>query len=536
MINATNENVGLYVRLSRDDEREGESLSIENQKAFLLNYCREQGFENINIYSDDGYSGLSFDRPQMNRLLNDVKQGKINVIIAKDLSRIGRNQAKFSEIVDEFLPLYNCRLIAINDGVDTLKTNNDIMPFKNLFNEFYSRDLSRKVKTGIMTSAKKGNYINSLAPLGYVKDPENKYKLIIDADSAHIIKLIFKLRLDGYSYRKIAINLNDKKILTPSEYYYAKKGEPNKISKSKKWSDITVKSILSNENYIGNVVALKKTTVSYKNKKVVKRDKEEWIRVENTHEPIIDMETWDRAQSLATKSHNFRRRQNGEPALFSGLLKCLDCGSSLNQSRTPISTLNESKGYRYSYICGLYTRSGGCKIHRIQETDLIKLLKIDLENLISEISVDEEAFKSKIVSLKNQNSNAELSSVKKELNLAEKRIVEIEKMFQTLYEDKANGDIQKNMYDRLIKTYEQEHTDLTSQMKNLKEKVENTKSDYIDIDIFINIVKDYMGLKIIDRTLLLKLIDKIEVGESKEQNGGEYREINIYYNFLGLIK
>lgn len=534
-----NPKVALYTRLSRDDAREGESLSIENQKTFLINYATEQGYTDYSIYVDDGYSGLSFDRPDMNRLLNDVKNGDIDIIIAKDLSRIGRNHAKFSEIVDEFLPEYNCTLIAVNDGVNTAHSDNDIMPFKNLFNEFYSRDLSRKIRTSKLASAQKGKYSMSFAPMGYIKNPLNTTELLIDENSVHIVRNLFELRLKGLSYRRIASILNENNVITPKAYQYQLKNEPTKGMKYKHWSDIAVARILSNETYIGTVVSMKKTRISYKNKKTRDVPTENWIRVPNMHEPIIDIGTWEAVQRLADKKAQFTKTSTGEPSLFCGLLVCETCGSSLKQSKVIKNKGKSDEKVYVRYICSKHSRSGNsaCSSHSITENNLIDIIKKDLEIFTNEINIDEQKFIDKMVKLKNKNASAEVKRLTTEINALENRLIEIEKLMQNLYEDKILGDVPKEMYTKFMKKYEIERSEKENLKNNLKSRLSENQTPTIDVKNFVNIFCQFLHLNELNRPLLLQLIDKIEIFESETVEGTKEKQqkINVYYNFLGKL-
>ncbi|MCI9582040.1 MAG: recombinase family protein, partial [Oscillospiraceae bacterium] len=296
-------NVGIYCRLSNDDEREGESVSIENQKLLLQRYVRERGWNEIDVYIDDGYSGTNFQRPGVQRLIADAKSGRINVILVKDLSRFGRNYIEFGQYTDYLFPSIGCRFIALNNGVDTEKSDssNDVMCFVNLFNEFHSRDTSKKVKAVKKACAENGKYMGSYTPYGYLRDPNDKHHLIIDEETAPVVRRIFAMRASGMGYFAIAAALNDEGIQSPREAYYQARGQANPHRSINMWSNTTVKTLLRNEVYIGNLVQGKFGSMSYKSHKLVRKSEEEWIRVEGTHEPIISRETWDTVVSIREK-------------------------------------------------------------------------------------------------------------------------------------------------------------------------------------------------------------------------------------------
>ena len=309
-----NYDAGIYVRLSKDDERAGESVSIENQKLILTKYAQEQGWNIVDTYVDDGHSGTNFDRPSVTRLIDDAKDGKINLILVKDLDRFGRNYIQVGQFTDYLFPMIGCRFIALNDGVDTIHNDNDIMPFRNLFNEFQSRDTSKKIKAVKQACAASGKYLGCYAPFGYKKSPDNKHKFIIDETAAAVVRKIFDYRCKGYGFRKIAGFLNEEKIPTPRDYYYQQKGEPNPFYFNHMWNDVTMRVIIRNEVYIGNMVQNKCGTLSYKNDKQVKKSQEDWIRVEGTHEPIIEMETWNQCVEIDKRIKKPRSTGTGKQA------------------------------------------------------------------------------------------------------------------------------------------------------------------------------------------------------------------------------
>ena len=292
-------NVGIYVRLSQEDMRAGESLSIENQKLILTKYVTEQGWNISNIYVDDGYSGTDFNRPGVSRLLEDAKTGKINLIIVKDLSRFGRNYIQVGQYIDYIFPTYNIRFIALSDNVDTANKDTsamDMMPIVNLFNEWHAASTSKKIRAVIEANCKAGKYRATAALYGYIKGDDEKHLPVVDEPAASVVRRIFEMRSQGISPRHIADKLNEEKIQIPSDYYYARLGKPNPRRTSHMWSADTVKQIVRNPTYLGHLVQMRTTTISYKNHKVVKRPEEEIIVIKNTHEPLVSQETWDKGE------------------------------------------------------------------------------------------------------------------------------------------------------------------------------------------------------------------------------------------------
>ena len=526
--------VAMYIRLSREDLRLGESLSVENQRILLTNYAEEQGWRNLTEYVDDGYSGVNFDRPSFKRMMSDVHDGKINLIICKDMSRFGRNYIQVGEFTDYILPSAGCGLIALNDGVDTRSNiENDMMPFRNLFNEFYCRDLSKKVKTGRNVRCQQGKYLGSYAPLGYILDPKDRYHYAIDPFGAELVKRIFGMRCEGMSILAIAKKMNDEGIITPRDYWYQLKEKENPRNVTHKWTDVTVSQILHNEAYIGNMVQNKQGCMSYKNKKFITKPPEEHIRVEGTHEPIIDMETWKTVRKMDAKK-KFRSGKDKQPSMFSGLLKCADCGMSMKITKDMRPNADGSSRDLHSYVCRTYANGGksACTSHRIREPILIEIVRQNLAQYIQKLKYSESELRKELMSRKDNNG---IKSVKQQLTYSQKRIAELDKLIENLYVDKVSGTIPQSAFDRLIQKYETEHTELEERIKELKIRVEDSAKDKDDVDRWIEIMKGYMKSGEIDRPLLVSLIDTITVGEVREENGEKVRDIRIKYNFVGEI-
>jgi len=529
-------NVGIYVRLSKDDERAGESLSIENQKLILTKYVREMGWNEAECYVDDGYSGTNFERPAVTRLIEDAKDGKINLILVKDLSRFGRNYIQVGQFTDYLFPMIGCRFIALNDGVDTINNDNDIMPFRNLFNEFQSRDTSKKIKAVKRACAGNGKYVGAFAPFGYKKSAEEKYKLIIDGQAAPIVQRIFDLRCKGYGYRKIAEALNREGVISPRDYYYREKGEPNPRSGNNLWNDISVKLILENEAYIGHLVQMKTGTLSYKNKRVVNRSPDEWVKVENTHKPIIDTYTWNLCREIGAKRYRARSRSDGELSLFSGLLKCM-CGFKMRTQReTKVLPAKGMAKYIF-YLCNTYSSSGkiACTTHTINERILVELVLEDLRKHTSRVLSDEEGLRQDLISQCSKESLRQYKADKEQLRRTQGRLLELEQLIQSLYEDRVLGSLSDIMCKTLMAKYEQEREEKSALLQDLTAKLAETEQDEQNIDSFLTAIKKYVAVEQLDREMLLELIDVIEIGERQIKNGQKYRDITIHYNFVGKI-
>lgn len=529
-----NYKVGIYVRLSKDDERAGESVSIENQKLMLTKYCEEQGWNDYSVYCDDGVSGTTFDRPGVSKLIEDAKEGLINLILVKDLSRFGRNYIQVGQFTDYLFPMIGCRFIALNDGVDTIHNDNDIMPFRNLFNEFQSKDTSKKIKAVKQAHAKMGNYLGCYVPYGYKAHPDDKHKFVMDEYAAGVVRKMFAYRRQGFGFRKIARLLNEEHILPPRDYYYQEKGVESKGYRNHLWNDVTVKSMLRSEVYIGHMVQNKRGTLSYKNKKQVDKPKEDWIKVENTHEPIIDMDTWSACAEVDARNYKPRPTKDSEISLFGGLLKCMDCGFKMRYSQESHTYPKKGKVKYISYFCGSYARSGrsACSAHIIYLNPLSELVLDDIRHRATRVLEDEDRVRRELLEQKAKQSDRQLKADKSTFKATEKRLAELEKLTQALYEDKVLGTVPEAVFKNLLGKYEAERVEKQSLVQSLKQKLADTAQDERDIEQYIANIKKYVAVEQLDRGMLLELINYIEIGERKEKEGQKYRDIVIHYNLV----
>ena len=406
-------NVGIYCRLSNDDERDGESVSIENQKLLLQRYVRERGWNEVDCYCDDGYSGTNFNRPAVKRLIEDAKAKKINCIVVKDLSRFGRNYIEFGQYTDYLFPSIGCRFIAVNNGIDTMSTNGstDVMCFLNLFNEFYSRDTSKKVKAVKKACAENGKFMGTYPAYGYKRDPADKHHLIIDEDIAPNVRRIFSLRAEGKTYRSIAIMLNEEGIPSPGTLYYQRKGTSDVRNVNHLWAGETVKSIIRNEVYIGNMVQGKSGTLSYKSRKLIAKPEEDWIRVEGTHEPIISHEIWETICDIDRNRVRKSPTADGIRSIFTGLVYCADCGFKMRNQVERFTYKDGTPGRYSSFICGNYSRSGkaACTIHSIYENVLHELVLTDIREKARFAEYDSNSLIQTITRMKEKESHSKIS-------------------------------------------------------------------------------------------------------------------------------
>ena len=531
--------VGIYCRLSRDDERAGESVSIENQKELLTRHAREQGWTVIDYYVDDGVSGTTFDRPGFNRLVQDARDGKINIALCKDLSRLGRDYIEAGKYTDIVFPSLGCRFIALNDGVDTARKNDEmIVILKNVMNDLYARDTSSKIKAVKRSSFQAGKYVGCYAPIGYLKSPEDKHILVIDPATAPIVRRIFDLRCQGYSYRKIATTLNTEKVPTPSSFYYLRQGKPNIRKEGGYWQAQTVKAILQNEVYIGHMVQNKTGNVSYKIHKQIGKPESEWIRVEGTHEPLISQEVWDLVRTIEKQNTRSRTQADGETALFAGLLHCMDCGSLMRCYHDGRRRKDGSKSTYRSYACGRYASGGKsvCTAHIMNQRVLIEVVLTDIRMKAERARNDPASLIDQIRTQRRAATAEQIKRARTTLTAVEKRLAELGKLTQAIYEDKVMGRIPEAVCVQLMNQYEAERTEKLEQRAHLSGELEAYQQETDDVQQWMTLIQEYAKLEELDRPTLLRLIKRIDIGEHKVEDGREVRDIKIHYNFVGYIE
>jgi len=534
----TRYNVGIYTRLSRDDERAGESVSIENQREMLTRYVKEQDWNLVSTYVDDGVSGTSFDRPGLNRMISDATDKKINLILCKDLSRFGRDYIEVGRYTDYVFPAIGCRFIALQDGVDTISHNNDmLMIFKNVLNDVYARDTSSKIKAVKQSTFKTGKYIGCYAPFGYLKDPNDHHKLIVDEVAAPIIKRIFDMRYQGYGFRRIASILNEDKVITPRDYYYQREGRPNPHYQNHLWNDMTIRKLLRNEVYVGHMVQNKRGTLSYKNHKQINKPKEEWVKVENTHEPIVSLEVWEQVCRIDKARSYPKRAGTGEISLFGGLLYCLDCGFAMCYQQEQHQRKSGDLVIYKSYKCGNYARSGkaACSSHIIYTNRLSEIVIADIQQKAAIVDCDEQDLLERIGQQKAIASREQLITLQANIRATESRHAELERLIQSLYEDKVKGKIPEDVCARLISQYEVERREKSEQAQSLMKQVDSFQTEQGNMQEWIAAIRQYKNIETLDRDILLKLIDKIEIGEREIIGNQKQREIRIHYKFVGYI-
>lgn len=536
-----NRDAGIYCRLSVDDERLGESLSIENQKLLLRKYVKEQGWNEVEVYCDDGYSGTNFERPAVQRMIEDAKSGRINIIVVKDLSRFGRNYIEIGQYTDYLFPQIGCRFIALGNGVDTVaqSSSNDMMGFLNLFNEFYARDTSKKVRAVRKAYAESGKFMGTYAPLGYMKDPRDKHRLIVDGETAPLARRIFGLRSNGMSFISIAKLLNDEGIITPNDLFYQRRGKPNPNRINHRWCGTTVEQIIRNEAYIGNIVNGKLGTISYKNKKLFEKDPEEWIRVESVHEPLISREIWDTCVALDAK--RFQKREvpasDQKASVMTGLVYCADCGFKMNISRARHK--RQSGIVRmYNYFgCGSYRRSGktACTPHNIREEILLALVIDDIREKAQAVSHDEKRIVQNIVRQKSAESDSRLAGYERELRAAQGRLPEIERLMMSLYEDRIKGTVPEAVFATLMKKYETQQAELAAAIPELQSKIHTGRECFDNTSMWVKHIRKYTELEMVDEAILIELVERIDVSEPKTEDGVMVCDVKVAYRYVGCV-
>lgn len=520
----------IYCRLSRDDDNYSESESIVNQKRMLTRYAEEHGWEIYDIYIDDGISGTTFDRSDFTRMIEDIEVGKVNLVLTKDLSRLGRDYIKTGHFIEVFFPEKNVRYIAVNDGIDTYQKDNDIAPFKNILNEMYAKDISKKVRAAFRTKVENGEFIGAFAPYGYRKDPENKNRLVIDDYAADIVRRIYSMCIEGYGLNKIARTLNDEGILNPTMYkrsnglaYINNK----RYEKTSYWTDSTIRRMLCSRVYIGHLEQGKQRTKSFKCKKKIDIEQNDWVVVEDSHEPIIDRKTWEEVQELL----KVRRREmkTGETHLFSGMIVCEDCGRFM--------ALNKHHcGFLY-FTCSTYKRFGPtyCTSHRIRYDHLCSMVLHDIRYHAEQTVYDEKAIANRLIAADRVNRMRDGAAARHEYQLAQKRVNEIDEIFKKLYEDRAKGTLTERRFSQLGSQYEEEQQALLQKMNVLGEKLKKVEESAQDFDYWMAAIKKYSEITELNKTILGELVEKIIIGERLKTEEETTQSINIVYRFVGSM-
>ncbi len=532
-------NTALYMRLSRDDESYGDSVSIETQRTILRRFAEENNLHVVDEYIDDGWSGTNFDRPNFQRMMQDVEAGKVNCIASKDLSRFGREHIMMDYYLEFVFPEKGIRYIAVSDNEDTEKGLSDFVPFKNLFNEWFAKDTSRKVKNSLHAKFLAGERTFAYAPLGYKRDPDVKNRLVIDEETKWIVEKIFDLAFHGAGAAKITGILLDEQVPTPGWLNYTRYGTFANIyadapeKKRYAWTVAQVKSIVKNETYIGNSVHGIQTNISYKNKKKIRKPPEEWLRIENTHEAIISREVFEQVQEQIASRR--RKMKTATTQIFSGLMKCADCGWSMSYG----TNNSNSKPFHY-FVCTNYRQHGprhcDCTSHYIRYDTLYAYVLSRLQYWSAQSDMGEEHLKSQLLHANDREQQRMVKMRDAELKRAQKRQKELDRLFSKLYEDWAAERITEYNFKVLSEKYQTEQAEVLEKVERLQAELATEQQTAVNIDQWIGLIQQYAHPEELTAEMLNTLIEKIVVHEKTIGEDGEKEQtVDIYYRFVGKI-
>lgn len=529
---------GLYCRLSKDDGNSVESMSIWSQKVMLKQYAESNNIAIYDYYVDDGYSGTNFERPSFKKMITDIENGKINCVITKDLSRLGRNYLQSGAYIEMYFPQKNIRYIAITDGIDTLNSNqNDIMPFKNILNEIYAKDTSKKVKSAIQSRMREGTYIGSKAPFGYLKDPNNKRRLIIDEKTKPIIELIYKLCLEGKGTQLISQELMKRKIPRPSAFVEnAEKlyglTEENKYQ----WSHRMVLNVLRDPVYCGNMARNKRPTLSFKNSKRLYIPKSDYIYAKDTHEGIVSEEIWEQVQTMIDKRKCNNKKGLYYDNIFQGLVRCPKCGYAL----TPKTDYRLKKKELIDFVhfsCSTYKKYGvnACSSHRIEARDLYNIVLEDIQYHGNMALSAKEDFVEKIIEKIEVEKIDEGKELSNKLELKKNQLAELDRSYEQLYEDRLDGNITERNFNLMNVSISKKQDKLIEEIKLLEGDIEVSFETEDNYKKFMNNISKYAKIKSLNRYILNQIIDKIYVYDKEEIDGQISQKVEIHYKFIGKL-
>ena len=518
----------IYCRLSKDDDLDGESASIANQRAMLENYCEKQGWEVVAVYQDDGYTGLNMERPDLKRMLKAIERRQVNLVITKDLSRLGRNYLQTGTLIEDFFPRHGVRYIAMNDGIDTLRENNDIAPFKNILNEMYSKDISKKVHSSYLLKAQKGEFTGCLAPFGYRKDPEDKNHLLVDGETAPIVRQIFLWALEGHGPNYIRRRLEEQRIPCPT-WWNRQRGLRNTRTKWEKkdpengkfiWDFSVIKDLLMNPVYAGAIASQKK---DYRFKLGTIREKkpQDWIVVEQRHEPIIDRRSFDLVQSKLQSRQ--RPRQNGETSLFAGLIKC---GESLTIRTT------HAKHPQQIYACKTYGAFGKnhCTQHRVEYSTLYRLVLNKIRECARAALMDGEAVAGKLTDTCEAEQKGQREALERALAKDTERMDVLEKMMLRLYEDMMAGRISEANFNLMLEKTQKEQAEVKARVEDARKKLSDEARIESDAKQWVDAIQEYADITELDAATLNRLIKEIVVHEHIDSEKTRHISIEIHFN------
>ena len=522
----------LYERLSRDDNLEGESYSIGNQKKLLTKVAKEKGYTNLIHFLDDGISGVTMDRPDFVEMIQQLEQGRAAAVFVKDLSRLGRNYIEVGRLTEEFFPEHDIRLVAVSDNIDTAEGENELAPIRNLFNEWYARDISKKRRISNKIKGNAGEPM-SQPPYGYIKDPDNPKRWIVNDEAAQMVRRIYSMTLEGYGTEQIATQLERDEILTPRAYWLKKgikRPGKGKQQPATKWNSSTVTKILSLQEYCGDILNFKTYSKSYKNKKRLENDRENWVIFKDVHEPIIERSVFEQVQQKRGKIHK-RRTNQGEHNMFSGLLICADCGSNLhfhfNQGNPEIKYFNCSnyKGNR-----------GNCtSTHYVRVDFLEQVVLGEIRRLTKFASLYEDEFLKAVIGHSQQAAETDRKLKEKELKALLARDEELDGLFERIYEDNVSGKLSDDRFAKMSRRYEDEQKELAEKIKKLRSEIEKQSSQAMTTGMFISLVRKYTCARKLTPWMLNELVEKIEVYNAEKIDSVWEQRLRIHYNCVGEI-
>ena len=520
----------LYERLSRDDNMDGESYSIGNQKKLLTKVAKEKGYTNLVHFFDDGISGVTMDRPGFADMIQQLEQGKAAAVFVKDLSRLGRNYIEVGRLTEEFFPNHDIRLVAVSDNIDTDEGENELAPIRNLFNEWYARDISKKRR---ISNKIKGNAGEPMGqpPYGYIKDPENPKRWIVDEEAAQVVRRIYRMTLEGVGTEQIAAKLEEDGILTPRAYWHSKGiNRPGKVKDlpPTHWNSSSVIKMLSVQEYCGDILNFKTYSKSYKNKKRLENDRENWAIFKDVHEPIIERAVFEQVQQKRGKMRK-RQAKDGERSMFSGLLVCADCGSNLhfhfNQGNPEIKYFNCSNYKGNRGTCG--------STHYVRVDFLEQVVLGEIRRLTKYAGLYEDDFLKEVIGHSRQAEEAERRLKEKELKSLLARDDELDGLFERIYEDNVSGKLSDDRFAKMSRRYEEEQKELSEKIKKLRSEIEKQNSRATSTDMFVSIVRKYTRARKLTPRMLNELVEKIEVYNAEKIDGEWVQRLRIHYNCVG---
>ncbi len=529
----------LYCRLSKDDGTNNESMSISTQKTMLKDYAKRNGFLNCQFYVDDGYSGTNYDRPAFRQLIEDIQDGEVSTLITKDLSRLGRNYLETGTYIEVFFPNHNVRYIAINDGVDSIdNAQMDITPFRNIINEMYAKDTSRKIKSALHARRMQGKYMATTAPFGYQKDEKDHNHLVIDEVTAPVVELIFSIAEEGVGLHTICNRLRKAKVLKPS--FYKKELFERFMDEEKMydWDTAYVSQILHNPVYAGNLTVADKPTKTMRSKKRQYIPYAEREIIYGTHEPIIEQNRWNNVQKiLQSRPPVIGESSSGYDNIFRGVIKCADCGSAMlakvEQKRKRNNVLDKT-----FYCCTKYRKFGkeGCSAHTIEARTVHEVVLADIQKHAGQALTDRKAMVTDIAERLNLQMSADREQQKKELRQCKQRVSEIENLYAKLYEDLTRELLTEKRFQMLSARYDSEQEELTAKIKELEKSAIADREQLSSIEQFAEQISGYAGITELNFKIINQLIEKILVSEPVEVDGQKIQRLTIHYKFIGALE